>query len=385
MGCCFGYELKTVSGGRRSAPCPAGTAVGMSFRTGDIMKKKTLSKRFYIGLTAIVLAFLVVVTAVVVINIAVSVTGSRQPDMVLNITGGNAGTLAAASAQDNESVELLQNAFSVYDEDQVWTTNTKINLFEHSDPHVKSDGTGNAENVIAPGTSNEYVFTLKNEKDKLLRYAMRLYGDNDSEYKIPVKIRLVDLSSDGNVSKYSDIDDLMLERVGTIDAGGERSYRIDWEWEYENGTDKYDTKLGNLAVDEEIPCHVTLMIAAAQDIAPPPTSSTPVSPDPTISTPTSSTPTSSTPASSTPTSSTPASSVTQSSGTESSDTESRYIVDSSAEETTSSASDSSYVSQTGEDVYTGDRTNVTLIFVFMLTGACALIVVLATRRRKDDV
>lgn len=56
------------------------------------------------------------------------------------------------------------------------------------------------------------------------------------------------ISSDGNVKPYSST-----------------QYQIRWKWDFENGTDDYDTFLGNKAVDEEIACHINISVISEYD------------------------------------------------------------------------------------------------------------------------
>ena len=229
------------------------------------MKTKTSEKTIYFGLAAAVLALLVLITAVLVINVAVPVSEGRKSDMVICITTGEPGlanfTTNAEEQLSSVTAELGNGEFHVFDMQGSWSTHSKLNIFEHNDPRVKSDGTGSADHVIAPGTSNKYVFSLKNDKPQGVIYRLEVTGDNDSEYKIPVKVRLRDLSGKNTDTDFTDIEELNLTQGGAISANSERSYQIDWEWAYD-GDDEYDTMLGNTAVNEEIPCHININVVA---------------------------------------------------------------------------------------------------------------------------
>ncbi len=235
-------------------------------------KNRSSKKPFYLILTAAVLAFAVLITTVLVINISVPVSKSREPDMVICIASGQPGLAHTSVRQGEETVtppsaSLYGQETYVFNSDSLWQTNSKVNIFEHNDPHVKSDGTGEANNVIAPGTSNEFTFSLKNDTSDDLVYRLEITGDNDTKYKIPVKVRVRDLSGNYPDTPLTDIDGFRLIQGAVVGGNQERNYQLDWEWIFD-GDDEYDTMLGNAAVNEEISCHINInVVAEAVDIS----------------------------------------------------------------------------------------------------------------------
>lgn len=229
------------------------------------MKTRSSKKPFYLILTAAVLAFAVLITTIVVINISVPVSTGVKPDLVICIASDEHGL--APKAQETEelitppTVNLYGQQDYVFNTSELWKTNSKVNIFEHNDPHVKSDGTGEANNVIAPGTSNEFVFSLQNDTSDNLVYRLEVTGDNDTKYKIPVKVRLHDLTGNYPDTPLTDIDGFQLIQGAVVGANSQRSYELYWEWAFD-GDDEYDTMLGNTAVNEEISCHININVVA---------------------------------------------------------------------------------------------------------------------------
>lgn len=250
----------------------------------DSDQNKKTRLLLYIGIINLSLILLVCITLALVFNVSVNVTGSGKTDLVLCITpdeplpagqvqsilGQKRSTSAFAGNETPKSTGEaggLNSGFGVFDSDQAWLTETKVNIFQHNDLRVLTDGTGSADHVIAPGTSNHYVFTLKNDKNRDVRYQLLISAGNDSEYQIPVDIGVKDprgkeLVTNGKtrIGEFGDI-----VQLGSLAANSEESYSIDWEWVFENGTDDYDTMLGDIAVDEEIPCHVNITVVAEFD------------------------------------------------------------------------------------------------------------------------
>ncbi|MEE3405477.1 MAG: DUF6273 domain-containing protein, partial [Acutalibacteraceae bacterium] len=138
---------------------------------------------------------LIAVTGIIVMNVSVFQSANPVPDKVILVTSGVPQYFAGAQPGHSGADAPLTNeqvGLSVFDNSLVWQTNTLVNIFEHNDPRVKSDGTGKAHYVIAPGTSNRYIFTLRNDKEKPIRYQLRIEGGNDSQYTIPVNLKILD-------------------------------------------------------------------------------------------------------------------------------------------------------------------------------------------------
>ena len=224
-------------------------------------------------LIAVILLLLVIITAAIVINVAFSITENPTADKMISLTA-NAPVYNTAYAQNNTESSSLpsisdsskQGGLSVSDSDQIWTTNTTVNIFEHNDPHVSTDGTGSANHTIAPGTENNYTFSLSNDKEYSIKYTLDISGENDSVHTIPVMVQILDSNGNSLSGDMKPIKELNSVTVnGSIKPYSDTQYQIHWKWDFENSTDDYDTFLGNKAVEEEIACHINVNVISEYD------------------------------------------------------------------------------------------------------------------------
>lgn len=176
-----------------------------------------------------------------------------------------------------EEVEVkdpLHPAFEVSDGTQVWGTTTEVQLFkinyENGDASVTVDGTG--DNVIAPGTGNSYTFCLKNTGDTSLDYTLSLNAFFTSEqYSIPVEVKVKGFDGTyllGTEDSWADVLELNnIEDKAHLKENRYAYYTLEWQWPFENGTDEYDTLLGNAAVNEDVTLTISInTIATGADM-----------------------------------------------------------------------------------------------------------------------
>lgn len=179
---------------------------------------------------------------------------------VLNRTAGN--TTYTVSQPDKAKGEA-----QVYDNAQIWNSETRVDLFKNRyDGTVESD---NGEKVIAPGTSNFYDFTLKNNGKIPLDYEISLevapYSETEDAV-IPLEWRL--LTADGTaVSDWREhTERIEVLRQATLDIRHQDRYEIEWRWAFEQdeSADKMDTRVGNLAVEQPLGVTATIYVRAEQ-------------------------------------------------------------------------------------------------------------------------
>ncbi len=131
-------------------------------------------------------------------------------------------------------------AVITYDDKVQWTVNTDIDLFKTA--YAGDDGeltvkSGKGDKIIAPGTSNEYEFSLKNTGNLSLDYTMLI----DSEFSLfsrdlPMLVRL--RSGDrwiiGGENSWVDTDSLSrVVESGTLGVNKYITYTFEWQWPYE--------------------------------------------------------------------------------------------------------------------------------------------------------
>ncbi len=269
------------------------------------MKKKS---HLRLGTVNILLTIFILITLVIIVNMCLTISGGTHTDAVINITqtapdrpglapSGEQNSAETPTSPQSKTEEESSNAktesegstdakinvggsgstpedskegeaLRVFDKDKTWSTTTDINIFEHNDPRVKSDGTGEAKHVIAPGTSNTYTFTVANDKDFPIAYKLTIEGGNDSRFTIPIWVQVT--SPDGADMTGGKVLLKEFKEIGefnTLKAGQSKLYSIWWEWPFERGEDEYDTSLGDTAVDEEIACHMTINVLAEYDLS----------------------------------------------------------------------------------------------------------------------
>jgi hypothetical protein len=124
--------------------------------------------------------------------------------------------------------------------------------------------------VIAPGTSWNYSFTLKNTRQATLRYTIHteaIIEGLDKDLTLPVLSRFSGpngwLTSDG--SNYTPVMELNgLAENGVLSPNTIADYKLSWEWPFESGDDEFDTWLGNEATDHDITLTIIIYVFARE-------------------------------------------------------------------------------------------------------------------------
>lgn len=181
---------------------------------------------------------------------------------------GKASVLQSESTQyvgSKAQEQAQQNAFEVDDNEQVWETETAIELF--SAEYKNADGvttvkSADGSKVVAPGTGGSYTFSLKNTSDSNARYRVWVEAElNATATGAPIETRMVSdkgwLLGDRNSWEQADV----LDGVTTeenIDAGRSAEYTIYWQWPFEQGNDTFDTGLSDVSVKQDLSYTVTI-------------------------------------------------------------------------------------------------------------------------------
>ncbi len=176
--------------------------------------------------------------------------------------------VGAANRTASQSGEY-RGEMQVYDDKQFWSSETQVDLFRDSyHGTAKSD---NGEKIIAPGTSNFYNFTLKNNGNIPLDYTVSLKVDvypeeQETNTAIPLEWRL--LSGDGTVvSDWQNYNGRMAAlKQAALDVRHQDNYTVEWRWIFEQGevADENDTDMGNMAVSEPLGVNATIYVYAEQ-------------------------------------------------------------------------------------------------------------------------
>ena len=150
-----------------------------------------------------------------------------------------------------------KSSFNVADADQVWKTETAIELFKadytnaNGEVAVKS---ADGRKVIAPGTEGSYTFSLKNTGNASADYKIWVEAELSSDMTgVPLQTRM---SSDsgwllGGKNSWEQAEDLDgVSTTENIGAGRTAEYTIYWQWPFEQGDDAADTQLGDLSASQ---------------------------------------------------------------------------------------------------------------------------------------
>lgn len=197
--------------------------------------------------------------------------------------------LGSFAASDSDSIFLVpaNPGFSVEDEEQVWGTETRLDLFKNEYYGIGRDITVKAEDgsrLIAPGTESEYTFNLKNTGNVAMDYSVnidvQLHLDSEeiSLENFPLGVRLRHYSGkyllgDGeHWASVSKLEEYLEE--GTLAVNNYAWYTIEWKWLFEedviddhdhlhlNVGDELDTLLGNISAETPVSLSVSITTQA---------------------------------------------------------------------------------------------------------------------------
>lgn len=153
-----------------------------------------------------------------------------------------------------------------YDEKVQWQVNTDVDLFKTAYANDNGEITVKSlhgDKIIAPGTSHEYEFSLKNTGNISLDYTMRL----DSvftllKHDLPMQVRIH--SGDrwifGGENSWADPGSLSeIIESGTVDVNECVIYTFEWQWPFEADaedarilSDLIDTAIAEAAVNQDV-------------------------------------------------------------------------------------------------------------------------------------
>lgn len=193
-----------------------------------------------------------------------------EKELMPQNTAGTAGHTAGTTDYTAVRSDGYRGDLQVSDDVRAWSSETRVDLFRSNyDGTAKS---GDGEKIIAPGTSNFYDFTLKNNGNSPLDYSISLkvetnLGEQETYAEIPLEWRL--LSGDGAAisdwQNYNERTEVLKQT--TLDVRHQDRYTIEWRWPFERGGDMdgTDTGMGNLAVDKTLNAKATIIVYAEQN------------------------------------------------------------------------------------------------------------------------
>ena len=166
--------------------------------------------------------------------------------------------------------------FEASDDNNVWSTNTQVEIFKVSyvnGEQVITVNSSNGDKIIAPGTENSYTFKLKNTGNVALDYTVEIDAYfTPADIEIPITGRLNRYDGTwviGGKDEYAKVPVLdTAEDNATLGAGKYTYYTLDWLWPFESGNDELDTMLGNLATEQELTFTIVIKTTATESSNP---------------------------------------------------------------------------------------------------------------------
>jgi hypothetical protein len=238
-------------------------------------------KQSWINVVLVLLIVLDVISLIIVFN-RMSAYSSSQIKSNIFLNERNQNSSLKISKKDTEQLqengneeEQKKTEVKVYDENTVWKTETKVDIFrlryDNENGEITVDGkTTNKDKLLAPGTRNEYSFTVENTGDHTLSYTMEMEAYfGDKTYKIPVKARVWDYQKKYLLGGKHSMESIMklndVKEKAALGSGRYAVYTLEWEWPFERNEDKFDTMLGNLAVDKDLTLTIKIKTTAMWD------------------------------------------------------------------------------------------------------------------------
>ena len=166
------------------------------------------------------------------------------------------GILKNSETVKEDGSAKAAEGFQTWDNRQIWTTDTAVQIFQTRDRNQAGELTVQSESqdkVIAPGTSGDYTFFLQNTGKTKMDYKVWLKAGWDVEtLKSPLELRLAGengwlIGSQDRWSSPEQMDRFLQE--GSLLSGEKKKYILYWRWAYERGKDEEDTFFGNKAED----------------------------------------------------------------------------------------------------------------------------------------
>ena len=208
------------------------------------------------------------------------VTGALVTDKILHLTKTDENRIVVAGEMDSNpkatisrklsKEELRTLGYYIVSDETMWGTKTEVEIFHMKYNGVTGDITvegANSDKVIAPGTSNDYHFVLKNEEQDKVRYRVWMEATVEPEdLDLPVLVRVEGPNGRwvlGGEDQW--LEPLALNQIDdhdVLNAGEAYNYTLSWQWPYEQGDDQKDTALGNRAVDEDLRLSINIYTTA---------------------------------------------------------------------------------------------------------------------------
>lgn len=234
--------------------------------------KKSKNHNVSIWLIACVLILLILASFAVLASSLKGLTSKEKEVIALSSNKEPNGFFSLFYKHAKEEPEL-----DTYDDNASWETTTDVDLFKSS--YLDPDGklitveSKDGSKVIAPGTGNDYHFSLKNTGNVSLDYTLSLKGIFElSNRNLPFEVRLKKDNEwvVGTDDAWSTVDKLneVVEK-DTLLVGKYVGYTLEWQWPYESGEDDIlflndinDTAIGDASAEMDVNFRLIINVVA---------------------------------------------------------------------------------------------------------------------------
>ena len=234
--------------------------------------KKSKNHNVSIWLIACVLILLILASFAVLASSLKGLTSKEKEVIALSSNKELSGFFSLFYKHAKEEPEL-----DTYDDNASWETTTDVDLFKSS--YLDPDGklitveSKDSSKVIAPGTGNDYHFSLKNTGNVSLDYTLSLKGIFElSNRNLPFEVRLKKDNEwvVGTDDAWSTVDKLneVVEK-DTLPVGKYVGYTLEWQWPYESGEDDIlflndinDTAIGDASAEMDVNFRLIINVVA---------------------------------------------------------------------------------------------------------------------------
>ncbi len=202
-------------------------------------------------------------------------TVSLFPESLAN--KADIGTLESTpvtkGTSNQQATQNQEASVTVYDNQKTWSTKTDVEIFSLSYENGKqkvSVLSSNQEEVIAPGTENEYSFYLKNNGKTNATYQIHCeVQTSPGTLDLPVNISMKSYTGDYVVGSKDQMvqvrNGMHIQDEASLFSNHYAHYTLHWQWPFEQQNDVYDTYLGNRAVQENLSVKVIITTQAWSD------------------------------------------------------------------------------------------------------------------------
>ena len=235
--------------------------------------RKMKNQSCTVWLLAMLLAILVMVTVTIVGTYFYSY--ARRSDCTISLSEGSTEKTVKSSKNiytgGQAKKVVKEQAFEVEDPEQVWSTDTAVELFDVSYRNDAGQVTVRSENsdkVIAPGTDGKYTFTLKNTSKKSADYKVWVETSVNTQITgIPFQMKMSGgdgwlLGGRDNWEMAENLDGVSVTEQ--VAPGDSKDYTIYWQWPFEQESDEADTEMADVAVDQKLNYTVTIHTIATE-------------------------------------------------------------------------------------------------------------------------